>query len=82
MIRMTQAQLANLKPLNEAQSLATQALCQEDIDDLLSMLYGFVRVADIPDATRDILLSGIHHISAHIQAETKQMNAEIDGRKC
>jgi hypothetical protein len=81
MIRMTQEQLAEFKPLNEEHALDIQAVCQGALDDTINILYGFVLAADMPAETKETILSGLGHLSAHIKGEMKELTAEVGGRR-
>jgi hypothetical protein len=80
MIRMTREQLAEFKPLDEQRALDIQATCQCALDDTITLLYGFVLAAEMPAETKETILSGLGHLSAHIKGEMKELTAEVGGR--
>jgi len=77
---MTQAQLADLKPLNEEHTIVIQAVCQQQLDDLINVLFGLVLASDMPQEAKENLLHGIIHISAHLHSEMRELTAKVGGR--
>jgi hypothetical protein len=80
MIRITQEQLADLRPLNEEHTIVIQAACQQQLDDVINVLFGLVLASEMPKETKDNLLNGISHLSAHLHSEMKELTAEFGGR--
>jgi hypothetical protein len=80
MIRMSQQQMDELKPLNEEHTIVIQAVCQQQLDDVINVLFGLVLASEMPQEAKDNLLSGISHISAHLHSEMRELTAEVGGR--
>ena len=82
MFGMTQEQLDEFKPLNEEHTIVIQAVCQQQLDDVINVLFGLVLASEMPPEAKDHILHGISHLSKHIKSEMKELTAEIGGRVC
>lgn len=65
-----------------AAELIAQINCEAELEDVLNHLLGFVRIAEMPEETRQRLSDGVAHLRHHMKVQTRLMKSEIVGRNC
>lgn len=63
-----------------AAELIAQTACDAELEDVLNDLLGLVRVAEMPEETRQRLSDGVAHLRHHMKVQTRQLKSEIVGR--